>query len=37
VLLLAAKLLPTGLGLPLLFITGFAGIAFCRATGRCSW
>jgi hypothetical protein len=27
VLLLAAKLLPTGLGLPLLFITGFAGIA----------
>jgi phosphatidate cytidylyltransferase len=27
VLLLAAKLLPTGLGLPLLFITGFVGIA----------
>ncbi len=27
VLLLVAKLLPTGLGLPLLFITGFAGIA----------
>jgi phosphatidate cytidylyltransferase len=27
VLLLAAKLLPTGLGLPLLFVTGFAGLA----------
>ena len=28
--LLAAKLLPTGLGLPLLFLTGFAGLSLLR-------